>query len=65
MGGFIGFWCVFVGTVPYSTLDYRIPTYIGAMFFMGLIIAELGEYSTWIPSTIHLLVRGLEEQGTE
>ena len=47
-GGFLGFWCVFVGTV---LLDSMIPRYIDTMFFMGLKIAELGKYSTWIPST--------------
>ena len=26
MGGFLGFWCVFVGTIPYSTLESTIPT---------------------------------------
>ena len=37
-GGFLGFWCVFVGTV---LLDSMIPRYIDTMFFMGLKIAEL------------------------
>ena len=42
VGGFLGFWCVFVGTVWY---------YCYVLFFMGLKIVELGKFFRWIPST--------------